>query len=119
LHQFVERTLQSPADRHRATQGGIEIRQFFAADRADGVVIGAGFIDDHIGEVGNRFRQTGIDDRRRRRWRGRRRRRFGGRFGWGRCRDRGRGVRSRRRFRGWRWFGRLFGDDLGRRRFLG
>src|SRR5262249_27972006 len=60
LHQFAQRVLQPPADRDRAADGRIQVWKLLAPDRARGIVTGAGFVHDDIGQIwaalGNQFR---------------------------------------------------------------
>ena len=50
--------------RDGAAQGGVEVRELLAADRAGRVDAGAGLVDDHVGEVRRRFGQPFEADRR-------------------------------------------------------
>ena len=52
LDELGERVLEPPADRDRAAEGGVEVGELLAADRAGRVDARAGLVDDHVGELG-------------------------------------------------------------------
>ena len=58
LDQLAERVLQPPADGNGAAQGGVELRELFAAERAGRVIAGPGLVDDDVGQIGRRFGQA-------------------------------------------------------------
>ena len=61
LDQLAERILQAAADGDGAAQGGVEVGELLAADRAGGVDAGAGLVDDDVGEVGQRRSASSSD----------------------------------------------------------
>src|SRR5262249_61453860 len=58
LDQLAERVLQAPANGDGAAQRRVEGGELFLGDVGGRVVAGAGLVDDDVGEVGGRRRQS-------------------------------------------------------------